>query len=227
MAAFDRTYKHVAGVIEARLIEVGLPTLADAVRPGVGRRGRPLKRRPKDRYPDLVERVRAGGQIAVDEAPAKAAGNGSGQDVAVSNVAGNGDAVEETVANAVRNDSAGLEKSEHPFPERLMGDEKSEQPLHKRSAGDEKSRHVVPVYSASDEKSEQPLHKSRTHEASDVVSRFRPSPAVQSCVQDPRRRDLEHRGDVARRPRGRAMSRASVRPAKTEPAWWRRLLRVA
>ena len=242
MADFDHTYKHVARVLEARLIEIGLPTLADAVRPGVGRRGRPLKQRPKDRYPDLVERMRAGGQVVLDDAPSKAADHGSGQDIAASDVTGNRDAAREGVMTAARDDSAGLEKTEHPFPEcstgeekiehpfpeRSTGDEKSEQLLPERSKGEEKSPHVLPERFAGGEKSEQPLYKLAAGDASDLVSRLKPSPAVRSCAQDPRRRDLEPRRDISRRPKGKALSRLSAKPVGAEsPAWWRRLLRVA
>lgn len=71
MKEFDRVWKESARVMEAQLIGVGLPTLGDAVRPAVGRRGRPLKKRPVDLYPDLVARVRAEGLMALDVASEK------------------------------------------------------------------------------------------------------------------------------------------------------------
>ena len=57
IAAFDKKHKQGARVFEAALDFFGLPSLAETVRPGVKRRGRPCKQRLVDVYPDLVARV--------------------------------------------------------------------------------------------------------------------------------------------------------------------------
>ncbi len=67
MQHFDRTATHGSQLLEAQLILIGLPTLGDAVRPQIGRRGQPLKQRPVDLHPDLVEQVRAVGMIRLDD----------------------------------------------------------------------------------------------------------------------------------------------------------------
>ena len=243
MADFDRTYKHVAGAIEARLIEVGLPTLAAAVRPGVGRRGRPLKRRPKDRHPDLVEQVREGGQVVLDDAAWNVKDDDIRPEIASSKSAGNGDAAHGDAATGARTDSTRLEKIERPLPKRSgteeesqsllhkrsADEEKSEHAFHKRIAGEEKSEHRILKPSGGDRKSAQPLRKPGTDETSALFSRLTLSPPLRSCAQDPRRRDLGRRGGtVASRPRGRSKGGSPVRTARaaTSP-WWRRLLRVA
>ncbi|MEM7582843.1 MAG: hypothetical protein AAF560_05640 [Acidobacteriota bacterium] len=66
MKRFDRAYVKGAQLLEAQLNLVGLPTLADAIRPGVGRTGRPLKRPEVDVYPDLVEQVRSSRMVRLD-----------------------------------------------------------------------------------------------------------------------------------------------------------------
>ncbi|MEM7586282.1 MAG: hypothetical protein AAF560_23015 [Acidobacteriota bacterium] len=66
MKRFDHTYLHSARVLEARLNLVGLPTLADAIRPHVGRAGRPRKHRPVDLHPDLVDQVLGTGLVRLD-----------------------------------------------------------------------------------------------------------------------------------------------------------------
>ncbi|MCP3956972.1 MAG: hypothetical protein GY719_03885, partial [bacterium] len=58
-AAFDRSLKATAHRLEAVLDAGGLFSLADAVRPWTGRRGRPPKEKPVDLYPDLVARAMA------------------------------------------------------------------------------------------------------------------------------------------------------------------------
>ncbi|MCP3959623.1 MAG: hypothetical protein GY719_17375, partial [bacterium] len=58
-AAFDRSLKATAHRLEAALDAGGLFSLADAVRPWTGRRGRPPKQKPVDLYPDLVARAMA------------------------------------------------------------------------------------------------------------------------------------------------------------------------
>jgi len=63
MKDFDRISIETAHYLEAQLILFGLPTLAAAVRPGVGRRGRPLKERPVDLYPDLVDQAMSPGPL--------------------------------------------------------------------------------------------------------------------------------------------------------------------
>ncbi len=54
---FDWIYQRGCRYLEALLDLVGLPSLAELVRPGVGWRGRPRKAERKDDYPDLVARA--------------------------------------------------------------------------------------------------------------------------------------------------------------------------
>ncbi|MEM7588454.1 MAG: hypothetical protein AAF560_34015, partial [Acidobacteriota bacterium] len=89
MKRFDREYLHSARTLEAQLNLIGLPTLGDAIRPHVGRMGRPLKHRPVDEYPDLVETALATGLIRRDAGETAAvagvkASNPRGIDLAIS-----------------------------------------------------------------------------------------------------------------------------------------------
>jgi len=59
LARLDRVYLRGSRLLGSLLDYAGLPSLAAEVRPGVGRRGRPMKGRPVDEHPDLVARVRA------------------------------------------------------------------------------------------------------------------------------------------------------------------------
>ncbi len=52
---FDPCCLKTARLFERLLDDLGLPTLASNVRPGVKRRGRPAKSRPVDLFPDLVQ----------------------------------------------------------------------------------------------------------------------------------------------------------------------------
>ncbi len=64
--AFDREYQRGARLLERSFELVGLPSLAVAVRPhlkGTGRVGRPSKRPPVDRHPDLVTDLRTRGLL--------------------------------------------------------------------------------------------------------------------------------------------------------------------
>jgi hypothetical protein len=61
LARLDRVYLRGSRLLESLLDYAGLPSLAAEVRPGVGRRGRPMKERPVDEHPDLVARARAAG----------------------------------------------------------------------------------------------------------------------------------------------------------------------
>ncbi len=64
--AFDREYQRGARLLERTFELVGLPSLAVAIRPhlkGTGRVGRPSKRPPLDRHPDLVTDLRAKGLL--------------------------------------------------------------------------------------------------------------------------------------------------------------------
>ncbi len=64
--AFDLEYLRGARFLERTFELVGLPTLATAVRPhlkGTGRVGRPSKRAPEDKHPDLVREVLAAGLL--------------------------------------------------------------------------------------------------------------------------------------------------------------------
>ncbi len=250
MAEFDRAYKHGAGAMEAQLIQVGLPTLAAAVRPGVGRRGRPLKQRPVDLYPDLVEQVRNEGLVELDVtvagdvrngmagliAGSKEAADGSGLNVASPEVAGHGSEVDGSVSIGARKGSArdgitqqalpkrsaGEEIIEQPLHERSGGEEKSEHRFHERSGREEKSEHLLHQRSAGEEKSEQPLHESTAGEASVVFSRLKLSPPAAACGRDPRRRDLR------RRPQVLATGRSPLKhEQRANPSWWQKLLRVA
>ncbi len=243
MAEFDETSKHVAGTLEAQLIAVGLPTLAAAVRPGVGRRGRPLKRPPVDRHPDLVEQVRARGLIEAHSTSSKLSGNDSELEPTAQNAAGLGDAVDVELSNRVRSDSAHVEIIEQPLPQRSRGDEKAEKPFHKRSGdeaiieqalpersgAEEKSRHLVRKQTGSDSKIEQPLRKSGNGEASVVMSRLTLSPPASACGRGVRPHD--HGGcsyRVERRVGGPAAGRPSLkRMRKAAASWWERLLRAA
>ncbi len=236
MAEFDHAYKHGAGAIEAQLIQVGLPTLAAAVRPGVGRRGRPLRKRPVDLHPDLVEQVRAGGLIDLDEASSTDAGDGSTRDVASPEAAGHGIEADLTASAGARKGSGRNEKSEQPLLERSADEEIIEHPAHEGVEAGEKSRH--PVHEQSDSEEiieprvherrggeeiiEQHLHKSTASEASRLFSRLNVPLAAARCGQDPRRRDLR------RRPGGPAAGRSPIEKAGRETSsWWQRLLRVA
>ena len=250
MADFDRAYQHSAEVIEAQLIHAGLPTLAAVVRPGVGRRGRPLKTRPVDLYPDLVEQVRAEGLIDLDvtvsdadwngargpAAGSKEAGEGSARHSVSTDDAGNGNKADRSVSRDARKGSAGEEKIRQPLHEQPGNEEKSRQLFHERSEDEEKSRqlfhersedvgksqHLLHERSEDVEKSEQPLHKPTTGETSDVFSRFMLSPPIATCGQDPRRRDL------SRRPGGPSTGRSPLRQEpRAKPSWWQKLLRVS
>ena len=54
---FDALYRRGTRFLEAQLDIAGLPSLADRIRPGVGRRGRPRKEKSVDAHPDLVRRA--------------------------------------------------------------------------------------------------------------------------------------------------------------------------
>jgi hypothetical protein len=54
LAHFEDRHLRGARLLETLLDLAGLPTLAERVRPGVGRRGRPPRHRPEDRHPELV-----------------------------------------------------------------------------------------------------------------------------------------------------------------------------
>ncbi len=257
MTEFDHTYQHVAGALEAKLIEVGLPTLAAAVRPGVGRCGRPLKRRPVDRYPDLVEEVRlrdligleledsisAGNGAEVQSASLKSSSDGSARDLASRPAAGDRDAADGTVSTGARNDSAQVEIIEQPLPKRSTDEEKTERLLpersgdeeiiqhaiHECSGDDEKSRHLVRKQTGGDSKIETPLHKSSTRRPSTFVAALTLLPPVSACGRDPHHRDLGPSGyRVERRPGGPAAGRSPLKKMrKVTAAWWQRLVRAA
>ncbi len=250
MAEFDRAYQHGAEAMEAQLIQVGLPTLAAAVRPGVGRRGRPLKQRPVDLHPDLVEQVRADGLVDLElpvsndvrnegtslAASSKDAGDDAARDLASPDAAGDGIEADRRVSNGARNSSADEEIIEQPLPERSEGEEiiehvfpewsgseeESRQPLRERPEDDEKSEHLLHERSGGEEESEQRFHKPDQGAASGVLSRLALRSPLVACAQTPRRRDLE------RRPGGPAAGRTPLIEVEGPKApWWQKLLRAS
>lgn len=200
MRDFDRFYKESARAMESQLIFVGLPSLAEAVRPGVGRRGRPLKERPVDLYPDLVERVRAEGLIDLDPALSKPLAAARGPEAARS--LDEGTATEDPRASraGVEEGGAGLETGSRDLSDgqqaqavpacgdaageaglaRLAtgsrngsaGGEKIEQSRPERSRGEEKTDRVFLDRSAGEEIIEQALPE-RSAEKAEIEQAFR------------------------------------------------------
>ena len=254
LADFDRTYKASAHNIEAQLILNGLPTLAAGVRPGVGRRGRPLKKRPVDLYPDLIEQVRSEGLMDLDAADVETVSAGSREHAASSNDAAGAPARDSTSPNGVRNGSPADWGATGAAPEALRHESKIDRPLHKLPGSEEKIAQDVDEQSeagskidpsphdlsVSDEKIElgahelsvgeskidPPLHKPPAPESSGLLAGLTLPPPI----PDP---GCRHGGDGRRgsyRPKKRSVRLAAGRstaPKARKTAWWRRLLPAA
>ncbi len=228
MAEFDRAFQHSAGAMEAQLIEAGLPALAAAVRPGVGRRGRPLKNRPVDRYPDLVARVVAEGLMEFDVAEEEGVRDGSAGDESVSTGAGKGLARKRIIEHALPEHSAGERKIEQPVPERSEGEEKSGHLLPECSGSEEKSAHLLHELAGGEEKIEQPLPESATRMVGGFFAGLTLSPPVAACGRARRGNDLGRRSyRVERRGRPQAGRSRLERVRKVTSSWWQRLVRAA
>ncbi len=179
MQHFDRMCKEGGQILQDQLCLAGLPTLADAVRPGVGRLGRPLKHRPVDSHPDLVAKVCEAGMVDALNRPASRVENSAPAENGIealsrpSSTARDGSAplgenstalqdrrvTEAKVEHTLHKRPAEEEKNQHPLHKRSASEEKSQHPLHKRSESEEKSQHPFHKRSASEEKSQHPLHK--------------------------------------------------------------------
>ncbi len=164
MQRFDRAATRGGQLLEAQLILIGLPTLGDAVRPQIGRRGRPLKQRPVDLHPDLVEQVRVVGMIRLDD---RELGSGSSTETAdagrigiettsrVENTGGwrvlthpksanDGSLVSEKIEHLFTELAQDLEKIEYTLSEPLEGLEIIETPLPELQIDGRKSGHRFP-----------------------------------------------------------------------------------
>ncbi len=241
MQRFDRTATRGAQLIEAQLNLIGLPTLGDSVRPQVGRRGRPLKQRPVDRHPDLVEQVRAVGMIQLDDhnlpstaAPETTIDEAIGIEPS-SSVENSGRASTLGVQESPNNRCSGLsepsegqnggafasEKIEHLFTELSQGLEKIEHDLTKPLAGLEKIETLRPEQENDGEIINHQLPKHEESDVSLIFTGIRVPPPVTS----PGRRPYCRPSVAAGRPRGAASPRADA--AKAPPSPLRRVRRVA
>ncbi|MCP3960093.1 MAG: hypothetical protein GY719_19785 [bacterium] len=204
IAAFDGKHKPGARVFEAVLDYFGLPSLAETVRPGVKRRGRPPKQRPVDQYPDLVARVLGEEHLErtlQDELEsAETAGPGA---------------------------EARQEKIEQGSRELKEADPIIEQDSCELSTGERKIEQGSRKPQVADQKIENPACKSARRRSSHAIARLTPRQRG-SC---PRRR-MDHGPDSRSHRRRRPRSSDPVpvgakRLRQAASAWWRRLKRPA
>ncbi len=252
---FDRVCNESARAMEAKLIFVGLPTLSAAVRPGVGRRGRPLKKRPVDRYPDLVQRVCDEGVIAVELKDPRTTSEGvatlspEGESGSAHLGSDRGDAPKGSeglatsrdglgegkgslmaISPASRNGSAGSDLVEQAFLERSTREEKIEQAFPECEAGSDLIEQPSPEPSGSEEKIEQLFPDSQLGKAASVVSGLRPLPPAAVCTK----RSVggyrpPRRSSAHRPPAHRSGASTTERSTLRQAAatWWGRLKRSA
>ncbi|MEM7585091.1 MAG: hypothetical protein AAF560_16995 [Acidobacteriota bacterium] len=155
MKDFDRTCKNGAILLEEQLFMAGLPSLADLVRPGVRRRGRPPKQRPKDRYPDLILKLATATQDR-----ARSLEDGS--------------TPKGKIKQPFHECQDGARKIEQPFHELSEGEEKIEQPFRECQDGTRKIEQPFHEPSEGEEKIEQPFHGSLERHLNTTKTRLAP-----------------------------------------------------
>lgn len=220
--AFDNEHLRAARLLESLLDILGLPSLAETVRPGVKRRGRPPKKRPIDVYPDLVERVlgKEDRERALQTAAEKRGGPSS---LEVTDLTAR--APQEKIEQGPRKRKDAERKIEQGSHKLSKGEEKIEQGSHKHSRDEEKIEQGSRKHLADDRKSGNPLRKSAAWPPNLASVRLTPP------ERDHRSRRRIVHGLGARLRSRRPTVRSEAPPAapntlRQAPAtWWQRIIR--